>query len=556
MSILGTDSAKPIRLYGGRLPHYFAGLVLLLFAASHFIMLIVHSPSQHSISTVFPFLTNWTVYLLAGIFELATAFICLKNRGRELANWAIFTFVIVIVWYRWALSYTGGGKTCECLGILGQALHLSKTQEEVIPIVVLVLLALTITPWLVHKPVEIARSLWSNRGTARNLAIILCAFMCYQSYGQETVEVTGEYDGHHYNPKTGVPYANYTRHAAFTCTFSGKSWSIYATNIDANPDGLGQRTPWEGLVYDGTNTYILMPNLEKVMGIVESQKMGKSCSVRATVSHGLLFLPDYDEWLDFYSVWLAYGLCPTNLPADFIKNGVIGIPLPWKNTRLTPMAYGFEWKITPSANGRFMSECEVLRNTNLDLNAKEETLRPSINPPLSLQGFNHFNETLEWRRGESWGFVAALYKCSKWYDTNGVLLPAEAEFKICDPYFTNSPLVLNQIRVVKVTVRRGLERLLPQIKEKILVADYRYRRADGVQVFPYMEYLLAPGDSWKSDNDPKLLNMAKIAVRWGHSLEFPENKRRSRCALLILMVLFLVPPVLIYLYSKHQNQTK
>jgi hypothetical protein len=554
-----TNYAKLIQFCTGKWPHCFAGFLLLLFAASHFLMLTVDDLSQHSISTVFPFLTMWTLYLLAGIFELATAITCLRNRAQDIANLAIFIFVGVMVWYRWSLSYTGGGKICHCLGILGQTLRLSQTQEKVIPIVALVLLSLTILPWLLSRLVEIVRSLWGNSIAARNVAFILLVFLCHRSYGQQTIEVTGQYDSYHYyDLRTSAPYTNETRHVAFACTFSGNAWSIYATNIDTNPEGAGLRTPWEGLIYDGTNTYTMMPYHVEVMGRswTAETEMGKSCSIRTTISSGPLFIRDYDEFLDFYTIWLAYGLCPTNLPTDFIKDGAVEIPLPWFNSRNSPMSHGFEWKITPSADRRFVLGCQVLRNTNLDLSDSQEMLRPDFNAPLSLGLLNRDTELLQLRRQiYHQDSVQAIYKCKEWYETNQVLLPMVSEEAFADSIVdTNQPTTQAQVRVAKVTVRKGLEQLLPRVTQHIFVRDYRDRKVDKQKggISPYIEYLLAPGDSW--DNPEILLKAESHRVYFPTDFGSSDARRKSYFAWLLLILI--LAPLVFFLKPKLATKTK
>ena len=246
------------------LGHCLAAVLLLTFAFSHFAAFAVHLPSQASVNTVFPFLTNRTMYLLAGVLELITAVICLLKRGRQRAHVAILMFIFVMIWYRWALFYTGGGAHCECLGILGVALRLSKTQEKVLPIVALVLLGLTVLPWLLRRLAGIMRMTPSVPKVAGNLGLMLIAFLCHSSAAQQTIEVTGRYDTENFNPGTGTPFTNMARHVAFTFTLAGDAWSIWCTNISDAGDGL--KTPWEGLVFDGKNTFVFVPHSGQTKG--------------------------------------------------------------------------------------------------------------------------------------------------------------------------------------------------------------------------------------------------------------------------------------------------
>src|SRR6266478_5410445 len=129
--------------------HWIAGVILLLFGVSHFGFLTISTANHGLHNTVFPFLTNSTVYFVAALFELSIAIICLRSRGREFANVMILTFVAIIAWYRWAFYYTGGS-SCDCLGLLAKLLHLTKAQETSVPIATLIILTVTTTPWLVR----------------------------------------------------------------------------------------------------------------------------------------------------------------------------------------------------------------------------------------------------------------------------------------------------------------------------------------------------------------------------------------------------------------------
>jgi hypothetical protein len=538
--------------------HLFAGVLLLIFAVSHFLMATVPVPSNHSISTVFPFLRMWALFVFAGLFELSVAAICLKNYGRDIANFAILTFIVVMVWYHWALPYTGGGKTCQCVGILGHALHLTKTQEKVVPVIVLCLLTITIIPWLLRRLFENARYFFQRAShLVRHVSLILLALVAWQCNGQETVQVSGKYHCFPYFPKTGVPYTNDITHAAFTYTVSGKAWSLYATNIDTNPEGAGFRTPWEGLIYDGTNLFTMMPYHAEAQGrnwTIETE-LGKGSAVRTTISPGPFFNTDFDEYLNFYAIWITYGLHPGDLKKD--KNGLIEIVLPWyTSTRNTPLSHGFEWQISPSEDGRFISQCVVLSNTNLDRGDDAEMLRTDVDFPENLGARNRFTELLELRRlNYPNHYIQADYKCQEWYHTNGFTLPMRSEFKVYanfpfTNFYPNSPLTRANIEAEKVTVRKGNENLLPSVvTNRTLVADYRYRKEFQGHICAHVDYVLAPGDSWKSDNDPALVRKAMESLgQFSPQFGYAKDKRRSHLTWLLLVAILV--PALLFLRPK------
>ncbi len=524
----------------------FAGIVLLVFAGSHFLMLAVRSPAQESLNTVFPFLADQAISLFAGILELATAAICLKYRGRNFAYLAVLTFMAVVLWYRWALAFTGAIHDCQCLGILRRALHLSKSQERFAPIIVLILLASTMLPWVFRLIARAGRRLPITFRPASTATVLVITFLSHLSYSQETVQITGYYDTSRFNSQTGKQYTDLTNHVAFTYTLSGQQWSIYSTNLAT--EGWTVETAWEGLVCDGTNTYTFMPDYK--------DWQGSNYPVRVTISPGLIFIRDYDELLDFESIWLTYGLRADNLPTD--KDGIVEIPLPWYNARTSPMAYGFEWQITPSADGKFMSACQVVSKASLGLDARKELARPTVNPPGSFGEYSRFDKLRRIRATDfPDGFISASYKCTAWHKTNGLLLPAASEERRYGNYpFTNFPAYNAIVRGTAITVRAAPEHLLPAVTAKTLVADYRYRRTEGSRVLPSLEYVLDPGASWKPPNDPVLLVQAKAEFLHATDLSYTRDKRRSALTWAILAIVVLAPLVLIRVAKSRKNAGK
>lgn len=521
--------------------HCFDGLLLLLFAGSHFLMLTVPSSSFGTINTVFPFLTNGVLYFLAGILEMAVGGICLWKRGRSSANLAIFLFLTVIVWYRLALRYTGTARSCECLGALGRALHLSKAQEHVVPLVALGLLSVTILPGL-GSIFRFTRR--SGLGAAKVLALGLLALPYNGASGQQTLRVTGTYEVQHCNPGNGTEYANAHKSVSFCYTLSGAAWTIFATNI--GPGGEGWRTPWEGLIYDGTNTYTLTPKRDT--------PTQAEYQVRATISRGPLYLRDFDEWLDFDVIWVTYGLCPNLIPTN--QSGNYEIPLPWSHPRNDHFAYGFDWKIVPSADRRFISRCEVVRNTNLDLTFERELRRPTINPPKDLGQLGLFREGLVARKAiKTNGLVEMAYRCTDWRWEDGVAVPMRSEEKLyAGQYDGTNPVTMALVSASNVSVHPGLEELKPTIMQEIQVADYRFRRESKTRILPYIQYSMAPGDQWRPDNDPGLLRLAAESLKFGGDITFAESRHRSYLAWMFLALI--VAPAIILFKVNREKQRK
>ena len=154
-----TAAEDPDNLWLAKGLHVIAGILLLSYSLSHFGFLTIRDANHSLSNTVLPFLHNRTVYLFAGLFELLTALLCFTMKGRSYTNIVILTFVAVIVWYRWAFYFTGGAY-CGCLGLFGLLMHLTKSQEAIIPKITLCLLFLTTLPWIYHRAQASFRTLF------------------------------------------------------------------------------------------------------------------------------------------------------------------------------------------------------------------------------------------------------------------------------------------------------------------------------------------------------------------------------------------------------------
>jgi thiol-disulfide isomerase/thioredoxin len=79
----------------------------------------------------------------------------------------------------------------------------------------------------------------------------------------------------------------------------------------------------------------------------------------------------------------------------------------------------------------------------------------------------------------------------------------------------NLPGRILSLKATDVTIRAGLDRVLPEIDTDTTVADYRYKRANQTRIFKCAEYTLGPGDSWRPENDPALLAKAEDWLKHG-----------------------------------------
>ncbi len=126
--------------------HCFAGTLLILFALSHFAFLRISGFEGRLPNPVFPFFTNNGLYLTAGFIEGLAAVACFRFPGRDWTNVIVLTFVTIMLLYRWAFVFNGGSD-CNCLGLLGKLLHVSKREERTTPNLALLYLVFTTIPW-------------------------------------------------------------------------------------------------------------------------------------------------------------------------------------------------------------------------------------------------------------------------------------------------------------------------------------------------------------------------------------------------------------------------
>lgn len=518
--------------------HWTAAIILLLFAALHFSGLAFPDYTSDSENTVFPFLTSRMMYLTAGIFELLTALVCLKFRGRDLANIVILVFVGIILWYRWALHFTSDGLAqCGCLGLLGKWLNVSRTQELLIPVIALILLTLTTTPWLYRM---LASSCRQSSGCLP-LSLLLFA-LPGAAHGEQTIEVHGEIDAARYAYKLGTPFTNTQVHVGFVATLSGDTYKICATN-------LNNSIWWGMIVHDGTNMFTLNPD----GGHMWFNEPSKSNSIVATISPSSMYCPDEDDTLGLAAAWLTYGLSPQKVTPN--EKGFVEFQLPWQTRSIGAIsAYGYKWLINPEASARFMEDCQVVRDNSLDLSDKQELLRPASNYPTSRTHRNESSEALMRRRQITNGFVVARYQCTAWHRTNDMSIPATSEFMWFFTDSATSPGYRAKLRTTAVVVRSNTEALLPSPSLPTRIQDYRYKRANATHIFKYAEYTLQAGDDWKSDRDPVLLALAQDHLEHGRRYDdFGSGKNVFAWTLLAVLVM---TPAIAMLWRKKPNKNK
>ena len=513
--------------------HCFAAAILLLFAMSHFAFFSIDDLSRHLDNRVFPFLRNGTLYLVAGIVEMAVGILCLRFRARDFTNVVILMFVAILVWYGWAFRFMGGS-ACGCLGLFGKLAHLTRTQERMIRILALVALTVSAAPWLLGTLVSLGRRVLG-------CLPVLLMLVLQQAHAEQMIQVNGEVETVRYDPKRRAALTNSTMYVEFQVLLSGNTWKICTTN-------LNDRQYWAWLIYNGTNTIMLTP-YGKDFGVSRPE----TNLVFACVSKSPFYETVLGDRPGLSIVWLTYGLIPQIMrPND---TGLVGIPVPWLGSHFTLSAYGYNWVAT-SKDGRFVEDCKLIRDSRLDLDEKQELLRPGFDHPTSANGLEMAQMTLAARRAVPDGFVESTYSCTRWYGTNGLRIPVASEFRRYASSVPDFPVYESELKAAAVTLRNELEEFLPLPRDPTVVWDYRYKRVTKTHIFKYAEYVLEPGDSWKSDSDPILMAQAEEWLKHGRKYDDLGGKRRRVTVWLMLAALVLPPAVFIALKLTKQKRIK
>jgi thiol-disulfide isomerase/thioredoxin len=334
---------------------------------------------------------------------------------------------------------------------------------------------------------------------------------------EQTVEIHGYVEVANYNPGTGEVHLNTKAHSTFVATLSGHAWSICVTNVERGV------TRWTQRLCDGTNTYVLSPS----GGSFWNTNAPKRNLQQATISPSTVALTFDADPLGASLVSIAYGLSPHSFATNQI--GLVEMPLPWTVVRENPNAFGFKWVFSEPSDGRFLKDFCVFREEALDLPEQAELLRPQLDYPETLADYQGYMRELRWRKMSPQGYLRARYKCQEWYRTNHISIPRESKLEVfLPPSQGNLPGRILHLEATHVTIRAGLDRVLPEIDADTIVVDYRYKKANKTRIFKYAQYMLKPGESWRSATDPTLLAEAEDWLEHGQEYtHFTESAHLS-----------------------------
>lgn len=241
------------------------------------------------------------------------------------------------------------------------------------------------------------------------------------------------------------------------------------------------------------------------------------------------------------------------------------IPVPWYLPRLQLTAYGYQWIANFSADGKFLSTCEVRRDISLDLSDSDELLRPTFDYPHTLDDRVKAMELLTYRKSIPNHFTDARYTCIRSYNTNEFSVPVESELKLYNHSMKLADAyAIFKLKATSCALEETSRAILPPISGQTYIHDYRYKKGSGERIFAFAEYTLNAGESWKSGSDPELMaqmqNYLKHGPKYddfglGYYMVGIPTIIKSTIALSLLCLIQI--PLIIFLLRTYRNkQTK
>ncbi len=314
---------------------------------------------------------------------------------------------------------------------------------------------------------------------------------------EEILDIRGHYEVLEYGAKSPVPLIR--MRADFKVLLAPSGWQITATNSDRAGE-------WALLAFDGTNTFALMP--------YEGHFVGKAPGGSrhfATVSTGPLYETSVTDYLHLHVLWLAFAAGQV-AKAD---SGVGTMPLPWAYPRKNVSAYGYRWHFTFSPDGMFVTKCEARRDPALDLPLEEELLRPTLSYPRSPAAYQRQADLRAIRSVVPAGFVNAAYSTTSMRSMGQWNIPAEGTF-VHSNYNNGRPFKRSEatLKVTEVATVSAPDTTVPDLTEKTLTRDFRYRQQKENRIYEGAVYVQGPGD-WRSATDPLLLKEADAYLAHG-----------------------------------------
>lgn len=459
--------------------------IFLIYAASHFSFLSVPSYRHELNDVVFPFLKNRYIYTLAGVLELAIGVACLLYRRDRRPAVAVWFFISLMIWYRVGIDFLGGESACNCLGILGKLLGISKRAEQVIPIVTLATLGLLNLPWR-----QIVNHIKGRRIVAVSCSIVIAAVVGSHTAEASGILVEGKLRARAFNPTKATEYAFMRANSSFRALLVGTTYDIEITNNDVKL--------WTvRFVYDGSNALITAP----ADGDYYRTRTPSGKRFSAILSKEPVPALNTHDVFGLSVLWMV--LCyPTHVAAGQLQNHS-EIPLLWLIPRRSAVAYGYRWD-ADLADDHNAKSIQILRSSALDLDPVGEAMRPNLIIRDTVAAKNELTLALNVRRQQSDGFSVADLRVSGWESVvGGRQMPKNAQLQLAlgESQTHKHFWRIYAFEIDRVSPAPDATVSLPQITGVTHVEDFRFAEKRGDHVYKASTYDLSPGASWPAHYD-------------------------------------------------------
>lgn len=483
--------------------HIIASSILIVFGLSH-ILSFIHTDSRYAyaVNTVFPPLTNNTVFGVTGLILTGVALWIFRRRGLPSANGLLTVIVALLIWYRTSLALLGTGQPCECTGSIGVILGFSAAQERLVAILALAVLLLCL---LMSQLAGLARFWQSTKSAVTRLAVLTAVMsVVSNTIHCHTAPALSMEGTVHLSVRTAQGPAIVTNSA---CRFrivlgDAETWEIASTNIN-NPQW------WSTAHFDGTNTYQSKPSLKEYLPST-GEVIPEEGSVITTIVPGPLpFLQGDDDWrvADLWSVFCT-GAAARHLR---VTSGSVHWPVPLWMPRSNPKAWMFRWHLHgyPGATPQspWFGAIDIVRDESVVLKTPTEyRLHPEISHPLTPRGLENFNNLIGAGKAYTNGSLGVKIEVLGWAKVGSVSYPKEALVTQYGGGVANRPTRWVAVSVLAATTSEG-ERIMAPLPaaRHVGVDDYRFRRKSKNREYECAVYRRTTGETWAAPNDPTLL---------------------------------------------------
>lgn len=504
------------------------GTLILLYCVSHILLIRMPDPDHGLPNVVFPMLPNRIVYSFAAFLEFVVGANCIVNRKVRSATLGTVFFIAVICWYRVSIKFLGGDQTCNCLGFLGRILSVSRTTEQVVPIVTLAVLTGLVTPWT---------KLWRVLRPQNKIGVFSVGLLFTTTfagvpdmYGLDGYRIQGTITVNAYNPISGREYENQQANSHFSVVLYKNAYQL---QIDCE-----NRPGWKiSCTYDGENFLVLPPSESIFSADSPIKEDAKQLAILSSEPIPKLDAPDR---LGISMLWITFCL-QSHISSGAIANNT-EIPLLWWYPRVNPMGYGYRWQVSATDDKLFAKSVSIVRDSSLDLDKAGEFNRLGINVENTVSEKNRFTKILKIRSEQPDGFEVGRFTASSFVKDTGVPIPASAELIIHNQKLNDATHYWRRYTVTtqRVEIVKNVDISLPTIDKDTAVQDFRLTEKRGAKFYRVSEYNLARSGSWPQKDDSMLISRREQFFRSPIPTLLSDGHLLAWISIAAILVIFMV----------------